>query len=276
VARALRRLGRRARPVTFFGGPTGQTCAALLRADDRLDPIVTPTEAETRTILTVRTEGSPEQTAFFDPDPVISAAEAAALHQRVEGALAEGDVEALTLSGSSPGESTHGLYSDLIGLARARRLPVFLDTYGPALDGIWGFWPTIIQLNRREAGEHLRKPEPSEAELWGLLDRWARHGVLCGVITDGPGPILAQHRGQRFRALPPAIEPVNPIGSGDCLLAGLVDGWLANPSHDPTALIRHAVGCALANALVWDAGAIDPDEAGRQAEAVTVEKVAGR
>jgi 1-phosphofructokinase family hexose kinase len=274
VARALKRLGRGARPVTFLGGPTGQLCEALLRADDGLDPLIARTAAETRTILTVRTEGSPAQTAFFDPDPVISAAEAAALAELVENALADRSVEALTLSGSSPSEATHGLYSDLIGLARARRVPVFLDTYGPALAGIWGFWPTAIQLNRREAAIHLRKEAPTDADLLGLLDRWARHGVLLGVITDGPGAVLAQHRGLRFRAQPPAVDAVNPIGSGDCLLAGAVDAWLSNPEHDAEALLRHAVGCAVANALTWDAGAFDPDEAKRRARDVVIEPLA--
>lgn len=274
VARALKQLGREARPVTFLGGPTGQRCESLLRDEDGLGPVVVATESETRTILTVRTEGSAEQTAFFDPDPALSAAEAAALCHRVEGALAEGGVQALTLSGSSPGETTHGVYSDLIGLARARRVPVFLDTYGPALEGIWGFWPTVIQLNRREAGLHLRKSTPTEDDLWGLLERWARHGVLCGVITDGPGAVLVQHRGQRFRALPPHIDAVNPIGSGDCLLAGLVDAWLAAPAREVPELIRHALGCAVSNALVWDAGAIDLEQVRRQAQAVTVEALA--
>src|SRR3954447_16890160 len=68
VARALTRLGRAARPATFLGGPVGDYCEVLLRRDDTLDPLVTPTAATTRVILTVRTEGSADQTAFFDPD----------------------------------------------------------------------------------------------------------------------------------------------------------------------------------------------------------------
>ena len=269
VARALTRLGRATRPVTFLGGPVGTHCQGLLQRDDGLDPLVTPTEAPTRVILTVRTEGTADQTAFFDPDPAIRLAEAEALSRRVEGALAEGGISALTLSGSSPAPATHGLYSDLIGLARAKRIPVFLDTYGPALEAIWGFWPDVIQVNRREAAAHLRNPSPTEAEVWDLLDDWARHGVAFGIVTDGPRPVLVQHRGRRLRAIPPAIEPVNPIGSGDCLLAGLTDAWLAG--LDPDARLRRALACAVANALVWDAGAIDPEEVRRQEEAVVIE-----
>ncbi len=271
VARALTRLGRAARPVTFLGGAVGQHCQTLLQRDDGLDPLVTPTEAPTRVILTVRTEGSAEQSAFFDPNPIIQTAVAEALLHRVEGALTQGAITALTLSGSSPAPATHGLYSDLIALARGKRIPVFLDAYGPALEAIWGFWPDVIQLNRTEAGLYLRNPSPTDAEVWDLLDGWTRHGVTYAIVTAGPRPVLVQHRARRLRAIPPAIEPVNPIGSGDCLLAGLTDAWLA--ALDPESTLRRALACAVANALVWDAGAIDPEEVRRQEERITVEAV---
>jgi 1-phosphofructokinase family hexose kinase len=272
VARALTRLGRPARPVTFLGGPVGAVCEARLREDDKLDPLVVATAAPTREILTVRTEGTPAQTAFFDPDPAVSPTEAEALMHRVEGALAEGNVSALTLSGSSPAPATHGLYSDLIALARARKVPVFLDSYGPALEAIWGFWPEVIQLNRREAAAHLRTPLPSASDLLGLLQAWGRRGVACAVVTDGPNPALVRLLGRDYRVTPPTIQAVNPVGSGDCLLAGLVDGWLS--SLGPDDLLRRAFACAVANALVWDAGAIDPDEVSRQQASLVIEPLA--
>jgi tagatose 6-phosphate kinase len=274
VARALTRLGRPARPVTFLGGPVGAHCESLLRRDDGLDPIVVTTAADTRVILTVRTDDSPSQTAFFDPDPAVASDESDALFRAVEAALgaSESTVRALTLSGSSPSPSTHGLYSDLIALARSKKVPVFLDTYGPALEGIWGFWPEAIQLNRREAGVHLQKASPGDAEILALLERWGRHGVSCAVVTDGPNAALIRLRGKVYRVSPPKIEALNPIGSGDCLLAGLANGWLLG--LEPEELIRHAFGCAVANALVWDAGSINPADVRTQGEAVTIEPLA--
>jgi tagatose 6-phosphate kinase len=271
VARALSRLGRTPRPVTFLGGPVGTECESLLRTDDGLDPLVAPTEAPTRVILTVVTAGTTEQTAFFDPDPAITASEAEGLLHQVERALCEGSAQALTLSGSSPAPSTHGLYSDLIALARARQVPVFLDTYGPALDGIWGFWSTAIQLNRREAAVRLRKSSVTDDDVAGLLLEWQRHGVTCGIVTDGPSPVWIVYRGRPYRAIPPTIKVVNPIGSGDSLLAGLVDGWLNRLEPEP--LFRHAIACAVANAIVWDAGAIDPRQVARFSAEIVVEPV---
>jgi len=273
VARALARLGRAARPVTFLGGPVGDRCEALLRGGEGFNPLVTPTAAPTREILTVRTAGTDAQTAFFDPDPAVTGAEAEAFLHRVEGAFAEGGVEALTLSGSSPSAATHGLYGDLISLARSRRCPSFLDTYGPPLDNLWGFWPDVITLNRREAAGHLRADTPSDADLSALLDRWGRQGVACGVVTDGPKPALVRLRGRRYRVTPPAITAVNPVGSGDSLLAGLVDAWLTGLGPEET--LRHAVACASSNALVWDAGAVDPAEVERLGGGVIVEPEPG-
>ena len=148
---------------------------------------------------------------------------------------------------------------------------MFLDTYGPALAGIWGFWPTAIQVNRREAALHLHKPAASDADVGTLLELWTRRGVICGIVTDGAGPVSIVYRGKKYRAVPPRINPVNPIGSGDCLLAGLVDGWLAGLEPEP--LFRHAVACAVANALVWDAGAIEAAEVARSQDQVTVEPI---
>jgi tagatose 6-phosphate kinase len=268
VARALKRLGRVARPATFLGGAVGSRCEGLFRGVEGFDPLIVPTQAPTREILTVRAPNV-EPTAFFDPDPAVTLDEAEALLRAVEKALAVGDVEALTLSGSSPSPSTHGLYSELIALAKARKVPAFLDTYGPALEGIWGFWPEAIQLNRREAGLYLRKPNPTEADLDRMLADWSRRGVHLAVVTDGPGMVLARIKGKSYRATPPKIEPVNPIGSGDCLLAGLVDAYLSG--LDPEAVLRRGVASAIANALVWDAGAIDAEEVRRLEESVRIE-----
>jgi 1-phosphofructokinase family hexose kinase len=271
VARALKRLGRDVRPVTFLGGDIGTRCERLLRSEDGFDPIVTPTTAETRVILTVRTDSSANQTAFFDPDPAITPAEAEAFLHRIEGSVAVGGVDAITLSGSSPSPATHELFSDLIALSRARKIPVFLDTYGPALRAIWAFWPNAIQLNRREAAGHLGTSEPSEAGLLALLRDWERRGVASAIVTDGPSPALARIGGQTFRVTPPAIDPVNPIGSGDCLLAGTVDATLEG--FGPEKILRHAFACAVANALVWDAGAIDPATVAGLEERISVEAV---
>jgi tagatose 6-phosphate kinase len=256
VARALTRLGRTARPVTFLGGSVGDRCRVLFETEEHFDPLIIPSLAPTREILTVLTGGSTNQTAFFDPDPCITEDEAERLLNLVDAAMAGGGIEALTLSGSSPSPHTHATYGELIGIANLREIPVLLDTYGPPLHRLGDAWPDVIQLNRREAGGYLDDPNPSEAALWGLLETWSSRGTRLVVLTDGPDPILAQAGGARYRVTPPTIRLVNPIGSGDSLLAGLADAMVSG--RDIEGSLRRGVACASANAAVWDAGAIDP------------------
>ncbi len=146
------------------------------------------------------------------------------------------------------------------------------DFWGSALDGVWGFWPTAIQLNRREVAVRLRKTSVTDDDVAGLLGDWSRRGVTCGIVTDGPNPVSILYRGLRYRGIPPQIKVVNPIGSGDSLLAGLVDGWLDR--LEPEVLFQHAIASAVANATVWDAGAIEPGEVARWSKRVVIEPVA--
>ena len=124
------------------------------------------------------------------------------------------------------------------------------DFWGSGIDGVWGFWPTAIQLNRREAAVRLQKTSVTDDDVAGLLRGW----------------------GRRYRAIPPQIKMVIPIGSGDSLLAGLVDGWLDRLEPEP--LFRHAIACALANAIAWDAGANESGKVARWSERVVIEPMA--
>ena len=261
VARALKGLGQSARPATFLGGPTGNRCELLLQRDDELEPLVIPSSAETRTILTVRTGETDEQSAFFDPDPAISASEAELMLKSVRLEMQSGLVQALTLSGSSPSESTHRLYGNLIRLAGEFGIQVLLDTYGMALKSLDSAAPDLIQLNRKEVAGilGLQSDELTETQAFDWLKCWVGKGTRLAVLTQGPDDVLAVSKDGFWRAVPPKIQAVNPIGSGDCFLAGLT--YASMRSESAQSQLKFAVACAVANALVWDAGAISMEQA---------------
>ena len=52
-------------------------------------------------------------------------------------------------------------------------------------------------------------------------------------------------------------------------MAGIADAWLARLDPEPT--LRHGIACAVANALVWDAGGIDPGAVKQHEAAVLIE-----
>ncbi len=274
VARALSRLGRDAKPISFFGGRTGAQAVELLAKQDGLEAIRVDAIAQTRVILTVRSESGVPDTAFFDPDPAVTEVEAKNFIKTASAILNEGNVEAVSLSGSSPSPATHGVYAELVVLARTHQIPVFVDTYGPSLAHISISWPNVLQMNRKEASGRLGKSKASEGELVAYLSTLSKQGVRLALVTDGPNPFFCSIEGVLHRVHPPAIEPVNPIGSGDCLLAGLIDGWLGG--MELVEVVRRGTAAAVANALVWDAGAIDRTLVDQIAVGVQVERIEGQ
>lgn len=255
VARALKGLGRLAAPVCFLGGSIGAKCAKLLREQDGLEAVVIPVQSETREILTLHCEVGVPDTAFFDPDPDVTVEETQDLLNTVGRLASSGGVEAIALCGSSPAAATHGVFAELARLGQAHSLPVFVDTYGPALDAFPSLAPTVIKVNRREAAGRLGKTDPGDQDLIDLLKCWIENGVEIAIITAGEAPSWCGFAGALYRVVPPSIKVVNPVGSGDSLLAGLIDGRLAGLSH--LASLRRGFACAAANAMVWDAGALD-------------------
>ena len=116
--------------------------------------------------------------------------------------------------------------------------------------------PDLIQLNRKEVAGilGLQSDELSEPLIFDWLKGWVEKGTRLAVLTQGPEDVLAVSIEGFWRAVPPKIQAVNPIGSGDCFLAGLT--YASMRSESAPSQLKFAVACAVANACVWDAGAI--------------------
>ena len=209
------RLGRPAAARHVPRRPVGCPLRGLAPSRRRPRPAGHPDRSPTRVILTVRTEATADQTAFFDPDPAITADEAEAIFHRVEEALTPGSGPALTLSGSSPATATHGLYSDLISLALREGVPVFLDTYGPALACDLGL------LAARHPAQPSRGRGPSRNRA---ADRRRRRRLSCG---SGSGT-----------ASPAASSPTAPSRCGSCPRGACIVPFRPRSSRQPDRLGR--------------------------------------
>jgi sugar/nucleoside kinase (ribokinase family) len=75
-------------------------------------------------------------------------------------------------------------------------------------------------------------------------------------ITDGPGRTEIHGTEGRFELIPPPVREVNPIGCGDCYVAGLAHGQLSG--WNLAQRYRYAAACGAANAKRWDVAQIAP------------------
>jgi 1-phosphofructokinase family hexose kinase len=266
AARALAAMGRPAHALTALGGMVGHTVAALLDAEAFAS---TPAWVGGETRLQVTTvDARGLQRSYFAPSAPFSAADAAAVRARYRALLPKAG--AICLCGSSPGGEADALFPELIAEAAAGDVQTLVDSSGCglALALAGAARPDIIKVNRSEAESWLGATLNTEPALRDALAALASRARRCAVLTLGEEGALVAGGREQWRALPPPVPAVNPIGSGDAMTAGLLDGWTRGWSVERC--IRWGMAAAAANALSWSACQFELGSVSRLAPDVTV------
>jgi 1-phosphofructokinase family hexose kinase len=158
----------------------------------------------------------------------------------------EGTVEAqlakaswLMLCGSLPPGVPADFYAQLIARAKEKGVSTLLDTDGDALSRGVEAGPTVVTPNQQEAERLLNTVLLTRAHSLAAARRIQAMGAESVVLSLGSrGAVGAAHwRGvdQLWEAIPPRVEAISPIGSGDGLAAALT--WsLRNGDDFPEAL----------------------------------------
>jgi fructose-1-phosphate kinase PfkB-like protein len=183
--------------------------------------------------------------------------------------------DALLMSGSLAGGAAGPVdfYARAAALAVAAReggVPCILDCCGPALRAALAYRPAIIKPNRDELaktiGADLHDDQRLCAAIAGLLIGPQHAGAI--VVTMGSSGAIAASSEGWWRIVPPRIQPVSPIGSGDAFAAGLAAGTVERRTLAEAA--RYATALAAANALTPRPGWINLADVGPLERATTV------
>ena len=250
VARAVRLMGRPATAMVIVGGHTGAHVVDLIRNQDRMDCVPVEVASPTRTITTVLEEPIRRQTAFFEPGSQVTPEEYERTVETFRGAVTGMRVVAFSGTVSDPAIRT--LYRDLIPIAKAAGALTILDSHGPefrlGLDSV----PHMVKPNQAELEELVEYKLDSDAARAKAIDHLHGVGIELVVLSLGKDGALVSRAGERFHVKPPAIQEVNPVGSGDALVAGFAIGLLEGMPLDPMARLGVAMGAA--NAMSWEIG----------------------
>lgn len=257
VARVLTRLGHTVVLTGFAGGHSGAWLRELIRAEGIEDAFV-DTIAPIRVGCMASSDRHEHPTTLLPNGFPVTAAECTALSARV-GALL-GQVRLVIISGSVPDPAANRLYAGLLALCHAAAVPCWLDAHSQAL---------ALAL-ASPCPPALAKPNLEE---YAQSRDWQRVEELH--ITDGGGPVAVRlGSAARWTVIPPAIQQVNPIGSGDCYVAGLTHGWLLGWPVEER--LRFAAAAGAANARRQDVAQITPAEIDVLLGDVTVEPAGSR
>lgn len=256
VARVLRKLGHAVRAIVVVGGEAGDW---ILRDLEKDGILATPIWAagESRTCLEILEQERSTPTRLHGRGVTADATTQASLEAALEGLL--GPASWVALCGRLAGGLPDDTYARLVTQARARGVRVALDTSAPGLAPAWAAGPDLLRINRDEATEALvawnRERLPP--------DRTPGCSRLA-VVSDGASPAVAwTAEGICWRIVPPKVEAINPIGCGDAMLAGLLDGLGPGDvsGWNVEAALRCATALAAAEAEAPTAGLADPERA---------------
>jgi fructose-1-phosphate kinase PfkB-like protein len=237
----LSRLGVTNTALCFTGGATGAECSAWLR-EKRFTFHAFASGTATRSGTVVRDlSDTHHETTFLGPD-VVPAANALLESARFLEARPDGEV--LAFCGSFPGWNTAASAPLRTALQRWNQRGLLLvDTYGPPLADLAALPLHLLKINADE----LRTLAGSPSQAFPTAAQRV-------VITDGPRAIAVRDiDGGSQTFVPPAIHEVSPTGSGDVLLACVIEALFVRKVSLKSA-IAFAIPYAAANAAHPECG----------------------
>lgn len=246
VARVLRNFGLPVKAFVMLGGHTGRLFADLVRQES-IPLIPFWVKSPTRFSIRIHETSRELNTTLIEEAEPIGRDEVRRLKEKAIAAIRKAKI--LILSGSVPGDNLAAFYRDLIREAHKNSTLTILDTYGEAfIRGIEAS-PFMVKPNRTEYESSIGKPLRTAADYRAAFEYFHDKGIDLVVITLGKKGLRASFKGERFVLKPPSIKEVMPVGSGDCLVAGIVYGLKKNLPIEECLRWGAAAGCA--NAAVW-------------------------
>ena len=262
VSKAVQRLGVKTHAALIVGGNSGQQVLDLMA--DRHNIKTTPlwVHSPTRTITTVLEERRHRQTPIFEPGSRITRKEYDTIIQQFINLVDELKEREnphkffITFNGSTSDPSAYRLYKELMPKVKKRNAFIILDSHGKEFSAALQAAPHVIKPNLEEAEQALGFKINSPQTRQKAFDQFHQFGISMVIITLGKNGALASleknsHR-EQFRILPPTIKEINPVGSGDCFLAGIAVGLYQEMELKDC--LRLAVAAGAANAATWDIG----------------------
>lgn len=241
VARAIRRLGGRARALWSSGGHMGELLYELLDQEGVPHTPIAISDM-TRENLIVFEETSGEQYRFGMPGPTLTQEEAGAWLA----ALARLDPAPayLVLSGSLPPGVADDFYVRLCERAPSATR-VVLDASGPALRKSLEAGMFLVKPNIGELADIVGRPLQGDAEVEAVarqfIDRGGSRAIL--VSLGQGGAILVTRDGmEHIRA--PIVPVASRVGAGDSMVAGTIYALARGKSLVDAAMFGVAAGTA--------------------------------
>lgn len=248
VAMALAELEEKVILLGFWGAVTGdwikQECKKYYPKMECHGPSL---KEWTRTCYTFKSEGKFDDTEILGLGPEINEEHQAEFENLLNDFLPQS--KAVAFCGSWPKGASAQAYQKLIRLANQHTIPSFLDCTGIQLKNALAEKPFGLHLNRSEVLAFTGLNSLQEAQ------KKISESCQVSAITDGAKGLYLHDGEKTFHSLAKIEKVYSTIGSGDCLLAGIIAGFVRQLV--PQDIANLGAVCGAANCVNPNLGMID-------------------
>lgn len=249
VALACAEMGEQVTVLGFWGGPTGN----WIRKECELygvPSIGVEVQEWSRICQGFKADDEYDETEILGIGPTITPEQQNEFERMLERVLP--GASCVSMSGSWPEGASPDAYARLIRICKKFGKPVFLDCTGDQLHYALRENPEVVHLNKSEA-RHIFGEMAPEA----LTERLKEHCSLSVVTAGKEGMYITDGR-KNVHGKVQVDSCFSAVGSGDCLVAGLIKASGRSMDLEDTA--RLAVACGAANCLRKDLGMLYKDD----------------
>ncbi|MDZ4819942.1 MAG: PfkB family carbohydrate kinase [Planctomycetota bacterium] len=223
------------------------------------------TKSTTRVCTTLLDRSSGMTTELVENARALEGAELQEFMRAWIDETAQADVVVLT--GSLPPGTPSTTYEEMLKQTSAAAV---LDCRGEELLSALSCKPLVVKPNREELAATIGLPTTTTAETFAAMQELNQRGVAWVVVSSGPDAVLVSHADGRYILKPPHVQNVvNPIGSGDCLAAGIAFGIAIG--QVPLAAIRLGIAAAVSNVSHLLPARFDVTQLAEIADSIAVE-----
>ncbi|REK66610.1 MAG: 1-phosphofructokinase [Cohnella sp.] len=263
VAKVAKLLGSDVTACNFLGGENGSFVhRQLIDRGIRSDPVWI--KDQTRIALNIMDQVRGTQTEILEPGPQIRPDEWLTLKGKIRDLSVKSSVVAF--SGSLPRGLPADAYAQLIAAVKETGRLTILDTSGPALSSGINGSPFLCKPNRDELKDLVDRDVESTREIIAAANSLHQRGVQMVLVSlDKEGSVLITPN-KAWKITPPSIRPVNTVGCGDSLVAGIAHFLDLHGITDESSLLESVVwgtAAAASNALYPIAGHVNDAEVKR-------------
>lgn len=267
VSRVIRIFKEPVIATGFLGGLSGQFIEEKLE-ELEIESQFMDIGNNTRSCIAILSNNG-SQTEVLEPGPEISKNELDSFYKTYSELMDKCKV--VCASGSIPRNTPKEVYKELIKIAKDKNKKFILDTSGEALkEGIKGS-PYMIKPNKEELEAIIGHPIESEEELIKGLKTLAKYDIELIVVSLGAKGSIIYYNDGIYKVIVPEIGVINPVGSGDSMVAGFAVGLVKN--YDFEKMVKLASACGTANAMEKETGKVDIDNVEKLMEDIIVEKI---